>query len=88
VAVDTFFIGTLKGIGKFYLQTILDGFSRYAWARLYPNKLSLTAVQIMNNEVLTFFERHQIQIHTVLSDNGREFWVLSSDIRNFVIANK
>ena len=35
VAVDTFFVGTLKGVGKVYLQTVLDCYSRYAWGRLY-----------------------------------------------------
>ena len=39
VAVDTFFVGHLKGVGKVYLQTALDCHSRYAWGRLYPNKL-------------------------------------------------
>jgi transposase InsO family protein len=34
VAVDTFFVGTLKGVGKVYLQTAIDCHSRYAWARL------------------------------------------------------
>ena len=29
VAVDTFFAGTLKGVGKVYIQTVLDCFSRY-----------------------------------------------------------
>ena len=32
VAVDTFFVGTLKGVGKVYLQTAIDCHSRYAWA--------------------------------------------------------
>ena len=36
---DTFFVGTLKGVGKVYLQTVLDCFSRYAWGRLYTSKL-------------------------------------------------
>ena len=36
VAVDTFFVGTLKGVGKVYLQTVLDCFSRYAWGRVNP----------------------------------------------------
>ena len=36
VAVDTFFVGTLKGVGKIYLQTAIDCHSRYACARLYP----------------------------------------------------
>jgi transposase InsO family protein len=73
VAVDTFFVGTLKGVGKVYLQTVLDCFSRYAWARLYPNKLPVTAIQILNNDVLPFFEAHQARIINILSDNGREF---------------
>ncbi len=30
VAVDTFFVGALKGVGKVYLQTVLDCYSRHA----------------------------------------------------------
>jgi transposase InsO family protein len=73
VAVDTFFVGTLKGIGKVYLQSVLDCFSRHAWARLYTSKMPVTAVQTLNNHVLPFFEDHGARIRTVLSDNGREF---------------
>lgn len=73
VAVDTFFVGTLKGVGKIYLQSAIDCHSRYAWARLYPNKLPVTAVHLMNNDVIPTFEAHQAKIETVLSDNGREF---------------
>ena len=73
VAVDTFFVGSLKGVGKVYLQTAIDCFSRYAWARLYTSKLPLTAVHLMNNDVLTTFEQQKARITTVLSDNGREF---------------
>jgi transposase InsO family protein len=47
--------------------------SSYAWGRLYTSKLQLTAVQVMHNDVLPFFEEHGIRIRTVLSDNGREF---------------
>lgn len=73
VAVDTFFVGTLKGIGKIYLQTVIDCHSRYAWARLYPSKLPVTAVHTMNHDVLPTFEAHNAMIDVVLSDNGREF---------------
>jgi transposase InsO family protein len=73
VSVDTFFVGTLKGVGKVYMQGVLDCFSRYAWGRLYTSKLPLTAVQVMHNDVLPFFEEHGVRIRTVLSDNGREF---------------
>jgi transposase InsO family protein len=44
VAVDP-----LKGVGKVYLQTAIDCCSRYAWARLYPSKMPVTAVHLMNN---------------------------------------
>jgi len=73
VAVDTFFVGKLKGVGKIYLQTAIDCHSRYSWARLYTNKMPLTAVQMLNNEVLPTFEEHGARIDVVLSDNGREF---------------
>lgn len=73
VAVDTFFVGTLKGVGKVYLQTVLDCFSRYAWARFYTSKLPLTAVHVLNTDVLPFFESRNVRVETILSDNGREF---------------
>ena len=73
VAVDTFFVGTLKGVGRVYLQSVIDCFSRYAWGRLYTSKLPMTAVQVMNNDVLPTFEVHGARVQTVLSDNGREF---------------
>ena len=73
VAVDTFFVGALKGVGKVYLQTAIDCHSRYAWARLYPSKLPLTAVHTMNHDVIPSFEEHNAKIEVVLSDNGREF---------------
>jgi len=73
VAVDTFFVGTLKGVGRVYLQSAIDCHSRYAWGRLYTSKLPVTAVHLLNEDVLPFFEQHSAKVVTVLSDNGREF---------------
>lgn len=73
VAVDTFFVGTLKGVGKVYLQSAIDCHSRYAWGRLYTNKLPVTAVHLLNTDILPTFEQHGAKITTILSDNGREF---------------
>jgi transposase InsO family protein len=73
VAVDTFHVGTLTGVGKLYLQTAIDCHSRFGWARLYTSKLPITAVHLMNNDVLPTFEAAGATIDTVLSDNGREF---------------
>ena len=73
VSIDTFMVGCLKGIGKVYLQTVIDCDSRHAWGRLYTNKLPVTAVQVMNNDVIPFFEKHNVKIKNVLTDNGREY---------------
>lgn len=73
VAVDTFFVGTLKGIGRIYLQSVIDCHSRFAWGRLYTSKLPVTAVHVLNEDVLPFFEKHDVLVETVLSDNGREY---------------
>ena len=73
LAVDTFFVGHLKGVGKVYLQSAIDCFSRLAWGRLYTNKMPLTAVHLLNTDVLPTFEAQGISIKAALSDNGREF---------------
>ena len=73
VAIDTFMVGNLKGIGKVYLQTVVDCHSRYAWGNLYTSKLPITAVHVLNDKVLPFFDEHGAKINTILSDNGREF---------------
>ena len=73
MAVDRFFVGTLKGVGKVYLPTAIDSHSRYAWAMLYPNKIPVMAAHLMNNDVLPTFEKHKAKVTTVLSGDGREF---------------
>ncbi|MBM3506108.1 MAG: IS481 family transposase [Alphaproteobacteria bacterium] len=73
VAVDTFFVGHFKGVGKVYLQSAIDCRSRYAWGRLYTNKMPVTAVHLLNTDVLPAFEAQGVAVKTVLSDNGREF---------------
>jgi transposase InsO family protein len=73
VAVDTFFVGTLKGVGKVWMQTAIDCHSRHAWARLYPSKLPVTAVHVLNNDVIPSFEAHGARIDAVHSDNGWEY---------------
>jgi transposase InsO family protein len=40
---------------------------------LHTSKLPVTAVQLMNNEVIPTFEAAETKIDVVLSDNGREF---------------
>ncbi len=58
---------------KCTVTDILNALSPIFWGRLYTSKLPLTAVHVMNNDVLPTFEAHGARVDTVLSDNGREF---------------
>ncbi|MNI47254.1 hypothetical protein D3C73_1017610 [compost metagenome] len=61
------------GVGKVYLQTVLDCYCRHAWGRLYTSKLPVTSAHVLNEMVLSFFEAYEARVYTILSDNGRDF---------------
>ena len=70
---DTFFVGTLKGVGKVYLQAVVDTFSSHAFGLLATSKQPETAALLLHNDVLPFYRERQIQVSALLTDNGREF---------------
>ena len=51
-AQDTFYIGTLKGVGRIYQQTFIDTYAKVAFAKLYDRKTPITAAEILNDRVL------------------------------------
>ena len=59
-AQDTFYVGTLKGVGRIYQQTFIDTYSKVAFAKLYDRKTPITAADLLNDRVLPFFEEHEI----------------------------
>lgn len=44
---DTFYVGTIKGVGRIYQQTFVDTYSKVAFAKLYNMKTPLTAADIL-----------------------------------------
>jgi transposase InsO family protein len=72
-AQDTFYVGTLKGVGRIYQQTFLDTYSKLAFAKLYDRKTSLVAADLLNDRVIPFFDEHQIPLGRVLTDRGTEY---------------
>jgi transposase InsO family protein len=72
-AQDTFYVGTLKGVGRIYQQTFIDTYSKVAFAKLYDCKTPITAADIVNDRVLPFFEEHEIVLSRVLTDRGTEY---------------
>jgi transposase InsO family protein len=73
VAHDTFYVGTLKGVGRVYQQTVIDTYSKLGFAKLYDTKTPITAADTLNDRVLPFFEEHEIRVSRVLTDRGTEY---------------
>ena len=73
VAQDTFYVGTLKGVGRVYQQTAIDTYSKLGFAKLYDRKSALTAADLLNDRVIPFFEEHDLRIDRVLTDRGTEY---------------
>jgi transposase InsO family protein len=72
-AQDTFYVGTLKGVGPIYQQTFIDTYSKVAFAKLYDRKTPIVAADLLNDRVLPFFEAHEVRLSRVLTDRGTQY---------------
>ena len=72
-AQDTFYVGTIKGVGRIYQQTFIDTYSKVAFAKLYDRKNALVAADMLNDKVVPFFDEHEIPLLRVLTDRGTEY---------------
>ena len=70
---DTFYVGTIKGVGRIYQQTFVDTYSKWAAAKLYTTKTPITAADLLNDRVLPFLEEQDMGLIRVLTDRGTEY---------------
>ncbi len=70
---DTFYVGTLKGVGRIYQQTFIDTYAKVGFAKLYTTKTPITAADLLNDRVLPFLEAHQLPMLRILTDRGTEY---------------
>ena len=70
---DTFYVGTMKGVGRIYQQTLIDTYSKVAFAKLYTEKTPITAADLLNDRVVPFFDEHDIPLSRILTDRGTEY---------------
>ena len=68
-----FYRGSLKGVGKVYVQVVVDVFCSLAFAKVYTSKMPVTACDLLYERVLPFYDALGVPIGAVLTDNGREF---------------
>src|SRR4051812_17583331 len=72
-AQDTFYVGTLKGVGRVYQQTFIDTYAKVGFAKLYDRKTPLTAADLLNDRVIPFYDQHGVVLQRILTDRGTEY---------------
>lgn len=73
VALDTFYIGHLKGVGKVYQLTAIDTCTRWAITQLVLGSVTAAAVIRFADHVIKTMRRLGIPLRRFLTDNGPEY---------------
>jgi len=72
-AQDTYYVGTLKGVGRIYQQTFIDTYTKMAFVKLYDRKNALVAADMLNDRVIPFYEENGVRLLRILTDRGTEY---------------
>ena len=72
-AQDTYYVGTLKGVGRIYQQTFIDTYAKVAFVKLYDRKNALVAADMLNDRVVPWYEEHDVCLLRILTDRGTEY---------------
>jgi len=72
-AQDTYYVGTLKGVGRIYQQTFIDTYTKVAFIKLYDRKNALVAADMLNDRVVPWYEEHDVRLLRILTDRGTEY---------------
>ena len=70
---DTYYVGTIKGVGRIYQQTYVDTYTKVAQAKLYSSKDALVAADLLNDRVVPMYEEYGIHLLRILTDRGTEY---------------
>jgi len=70
---DTYYVGTIKGVGRIYQQTFIDTYCKVAQAKLYQTKDALTAADLLNDKVLPMYDEQDVRLLRMLTDRGTEY---------------
>jgi len=70
---DTFYVGTIKGLGRIYQQTSVDAYSNFGFTKVYPDKTEVSAIDFLKTKVLPVYGQFNVPLDRFLTDNGKEY---------------
>lgn len=73
ISQDLYFVGTIKGVGKIYMQSAVDCATSVGFAKLCLNKLPIQSAVLVHERVLPFYDQLGVYVKTILTDCGREY---------------
>lgn len=70
---DAFYVGSPEGPGRLYQQSFIDVYSKLAFVKLYSRNEAWTAIDLLRDRVMPFFEASQIPLCRVLTGRGSAY---------------
>ena len=70
---DTFYVGTIKGLGRIYQQTDMDAYTGFGFVKVYTDKTVVSAIDFLEIKVLPVYQGRNIALDRILTDNGKEY---------------
>jgi len=65
--------GDVPHVGDIYVETVVDANCRLGFAKVYPSKNAMNGVDILQDRVLPFYERHAVTVGRVFTRSTREY---------------
>lgn len=70
---DTYYVGTIKGVGRIYQQTYIDTYCKVGQAKLYQTKDAMTSADLLNDKVIPMYDEHEVKLLRIMTDRGTEY---------------
>lgn len=70
---NSYYVGSLKGLGRIYQQTFVDTYSKVAFAKLYDCRNALVAADILNARVIPWYEEQEVPLLRILTSQAPEY---------------
>lgn len=73
-------MGTLRGVGRIYMQVVVDTYGSFAFAKLNNAKLAITAADLVYDPVLPFYEAKGLAVEAILAAKLLAFTLQSLEL--------